>query len=132
MPLYEYRCEECEAQTEILQRMDDPPAEVCPKCGGSLKKLISAPAFQFKGSGWYVTDYARAGTSEDGAKAEGAAEKDGAGADTASDKSDKGSGKAPDKDATSSTSSASKDSSGSQSSSSKGSDAKPSAAGAPS
>lgn len=64
MPLYEYRCEACGSLSELLQRIADPPAEVCPDCGGKLRKLISAPAFQFKGSGWYVTDYARGGEKE--------------------------------------------------------------------
>lgn len=68
MPIYEYQCEECERQTEALQRVDEPPLAECPHCGGTLRKLISAPAFQFKGSGWYVTDYA--GKSGGGEKAE--------------------------------------------------------------
>lgn len=65
MPIYEYRCEDCGELTEMLQRFDDPPLETCPECGGSVKKLISAPAFQFKGSGWYVTDYARSSADGD-------------------------------------------------------------------
>ncbi len=59
MPIYEYSCGACNRTTEQLQRLDEPPLASCPHCGGELKKLISAPAFQFKGSGWYVTDYAR-------------------------------------------------------------------------
>ncbi|MCB1032750.1 MAG: zinc ribbon domain-containing protein, partial [Acidobacteria bacterium] len=58
MPLYEYECQDCGARTEELQRFDDPPLTTCPACGGRLSKLVSAPAFQFKGSGWYITDYA--------------------------------------------------------------------------
>jgi putative FmdB family regulatory protein len=58
MPLYEYECLNCGKRTEILQRFDDAPLAACPKCGGEVKKLLSAPAVQFKGSGWYVTDYA--------------------------------------------------------------------------
>jgi putative FmdB family regulatory protein len=58
MPIYEYQCEECDQRTEAIQRLDEPPLEQCPHCGGKLRKLMSAPAFQFKGSGWYVTDYA--------------------------------------------------------------------------
>ena len=58
MPIYEYQCEECEQRTEAIQRLDEPPLELCPHCGGRLRKLMSAPAFQFKGTGWYVTDYA--------------------------------------------------------------------------
>jgi putative FmdB family regulatory protein len=57
MPLYEYLCEACGDRSEILQRMSDPPATHCPKCGGAVKKLHSAPAIQFKGSGFYKTDY---------------------------------------------------------------------------
>jgi len=59
MPIYEYQCLECLERTEVMQRVSDAPLTTCEKCGGSLKKLISAPAFQFKGGGWYVTDYAR-------------------------------------------------------------------------
>lgn len=59
MPLYEYECSECGHLTEVLQRMSDPPLVQCPKCEGVVRKVLSAPAFQFKGTGWYVTDYAR-------------------------------------------------------------------------
>jgi len=58
MPIYEYECLQCGKRTELLQRMNDAPLAACPQCGGKVKKLISSPAFQFKGSGWYVTDYA--------------------------------------------------------------------------
>jgi len=58
MPIYEYECHSCGKRTEVLQRMDEAPLAACPQCGGEVKKLISAPAVQFKGSGWYVTDYA--------------------------------------------------------------------------
>lgn len=64
MPIYEYQCLRCEKKTEVLQRFEDPPLAACPDCGGEVKKLISSPAFQFKGSGWYVTDYARKGGGE--------------------------------------------------------------------
>lgn len=57
MPLYEYQCLNCGKRTEVLQRLADAPLATCPECGGEVKKLISSPAFQFKGSGWYVTDY---------------------------------------------------------------------------
>jgi putative FmdB family regulatory protein len=59
MPLYEYQCDKCGRRFEIIQKMSDPLVEKCPTCGGPVHKLQSAPAFQFKGSGWYVTDYAR-------------------------------------------------------------------------
>ena len=58
MPLYEYQCKKCHSLTERIQKFSDPPLAVCPHCGGELEQLISAPAVQFKGSGWYVTDYA--------------------------------------------------------------------------
>ena len=61
MPIYEYQCLSCGKRTELLQRMADPPLATCPECGGEVKKLVSAPAVQFKGSGWYVTDYAGKG-----------------------------------------------------------------------
>ncbi len=59
MPLYEYQCEKCGHRFEKIQRMSDPPPDACPVCGGAVHKMQSAPAFQFKGSGWYITDYAR-------------------------------------------------------------------------
>lgn len=69
MPLYEYRCLSCHERFEVMQRVNDQPLAVCRDCGGRLEKLFSAPALQFKGTGWYVTDYA-AGAK---AKAESAA-----------------------------------------------------------
>ena len=65
MPLYEYRCDACGHQFEVIQKFSDEPIAICPKCGsGPVAKLLSSPAFQFKGTGWYITDYARKGTSE--------------------------------------------------------------------
>ena len=58
MPLYEYECTNCKERVEIIQRVSDPPYSHCPKCGAEMKKLISSPAIQFKGSGFYKTDYA--------------------------------------------------------------------------
>lgn len=59
MPLYEYRCERCGKKTEVIQSFREKPLKICPHCGKpGLKKLFSAPAIQFKGTGWYVTDYA--------------------------------------------------------------------------
>ncbi len=58
MPLYEYQCVSCGKSCEILQKMREEPATVCPECGkASLKRKVSAPRFQLKGSGWYVTDF---------------------------------------------------------------------------
>lgn len=59
MPLYEYQCQECGESLEAIQKFSDPPYTICPQCGGALKKLVSAPAIQFKGSGFYITDYAK-------------------------------------------------------------------------
>ncbi len=58
MPLYEYKCTKCGSVFEILQKFNDPPLKNCIHCQGSVKKLLSPPALQFKGNGWYVTDYA--------------------------------------------------------------------------
>ena len=72
MPLYEYRCESCAHLFEVIRKFSDPPLDVCPKCGGGpVAKLLSSPAFQFKGSGWYITDYARKGQGKDGEAAGG-------------------------------------------------------------
>lgn len=59
MPLYEYECDACSQRFELIQKFSDAPMETCPSCGGPVHKMQSAPAFQFKGTGWYVTDYAR-------------------------------------------------------------------------
>ena len=71
MPIYEYRCEHC-GDFEEMQRITDPPLARCPKCRRKVKRLISSTSFQLKGSGWYVTDYARAGAGNGGKKGEGA------------------------------------------------------------
>jgi putative FmdB family regulatory protein len=62
MPLYEYQCDACAHRFEVIQQYKDAPIDVCPKCGGTVKKLLSSPAIQFKGSGFYITDYARKGS----------------------------------------------------------------------
>jgi putative FmdB family regulatory protein len=59
MPLYEYQCKKCGHLFEKIQKFSDKPVKKCPECGGPVEQTISAPAVQFKGSGWYVTDYAR-------------------------------------------------------------------------
>src|SRR5215813_4762989 len=64
MPLYEYQCKKCGHRFEKIQKFSDKPLKKCPECGGPVEQVISAPAVQFKGSGWYVTDYAKkSGTS---------------------------------------------------------------------
>lgn len=68
MPLYEYQCKKCQKVFEIIQKFSDQELSECDDCGGELERLLSAPAIQFKGSGWYITDYARKGAnSSDGA-----------------------------------------------------------------
>lgn len=63
MPLYEYKCDNCGEVFEVMQKFSDKELAVHEKCGGTVHRLLSAPAFQFKGSGWYATDYAKSGAS---------------------------------------------------------------------
>jgi putative FmdB family regulatory protein len=66
MPLYEYQCEACGQRFEVIQKFSDPPPDACRKCGkGPVQRLLSSPAIQFKGTGWYITDYAQKGKSGD-------------------------------------------------------------------
>ena len=65
MPLYEYQCDECEHRFEVIQKFSDDLVSICPKCEGRVRKLVSSPAIQFKGTGWYVTDYARKPSGEE-------------------------------------------------------------------
>jgi putative FmdB family regulatory protein len=97
MPIYEYQCLTCGKRSELLQRMGDPPMAACPECGGAVKKLISSPAVQFKGSGWYVTDYGgKKGGPGGGGKSEGSGKGEGGGeskaAETSSSSSSESSG----------------------------------------
>ena len=82
MPLYEYECDNCGRRTEEIQRVGAPPISPCDECGGEMKRLLSAPAFKFKGTGWYVTDYAK---------------KRGSGGETKPDKSESKSSETPKK-----------------------------------
>jgi putative FmdB family regulatory protein len=67
MPLYEYQCKKCKHRFEKIQSFSDKPIKKCPECGGAVEKLLSAPAIQFKGTGWYVNDYAKkSGSASDG------------------------------------------------------------------
>ncbi len=86
MPLYEYQCDACGHRFEHIQKFSDPLLTVCPECGDAIRKLVSSPAIQFKGTGWYVTDYAKKGT---GNTAASEAEKSSDGKDAKSDKTDK-------------------------------------------
>jgi putative FmdB family regulatory protein len=108
MPLYEYECESCAHRFEVIQKFSDAPISVCPKCGGAVQKLLSSPAIQFKGSGFYLTDYGRgtgsksesantkAGKADSGATSSGgdsAAKSDSGSADTKSSASETSSAK---------------------------------------
>lgn len=64
MPIYEYECLDNKHRFEIIQKFSDPPVSHCTVCGGVVQRVMSAPAIQFKGSGWYITDYARKGRSD--------------------------------------------------------------------
>jgi len=116
LPLYEYHCPK-DGTFELVRKFSDPPLEACPTCAGPIEKLVSAPAIQFKGTGWYITDYARKSTggeaagNKDVGKKDGTTDKGGSGASEAS----KG---------TSSASSSSSSDDGKTSTSSSGSDKK--------
>jgi putative FmdB family regulatory protein len=101
VPLYEYQCKKCKHRFEKIQKFSDPPVRKCPECGGGVEKLLSMPAVQFKGTGWYVTDYARksgASNSSDSSATSSSSDgaKDGSGS---SSKSDKAETKKPEKKA---------------------------------
>jgi putative FmdB family regulatory protein len=70
LPLYEYECKKCGKRVEKIQKFSDPPITKCERCGGELERLVSSPAIQFKGSGWYITDYARKSSSATNPSAE--------------------------------------------------------------
>ena len=80
MPLYEYECDACGRRFEKIQKFSDPLEDTCPKCGGHVHKLMSSPAIQFKGSGFYITDYPKGDTGSapksDGGKSDKAAKAD--------------------------------------------------------
>jgi putative FmdB family regulatory protein len=90
MPLYEFECEDCKARFERIQKFTDANPEVCPTCGkGPIRRLLSSPAIQFKGSGFYITDYAKKSSSEAGSKS--ATEKSGGESKSDSKSGDSGS-----------------------------------------
>ena len=68
MPLYEYECQKCGRRTEKIESVDGPHLRKCPHCGGKVERLVTAPAIQFKGAGWYVTDYAKKSSGGDSEK----------------------------------------------------------------
>jgi putative FmdB family regulatory protein len=73
LPIYEYDCADCGEQVELFQRLNDPPPDACETCGGAMRRMVSAPAFQFKGTGWYVTDYGGRRSSDAGEKSDSTA-----------------------------------------------------------
>ena len=92
MPIYEYECRKCKAHVEILQKVTDKPLTKCRKCGGRMEKQWSSAGFQFKGSGWYVTDYASK-KSESSSEEKKSASTEASDTNTATAKSDKKSAK---------------------------------------
>ncbi len=82
MPLYEYQCTKCQRKTEKIENVSGPHLKRCPHCGGKVERLLAPPAIQFKGSGWYVTDYAgkknSGGDSAPAAKADASESKESA------------------------------------------------------
>jgi putative FmdB family regulatory protein len=74
MPIYEFECKKCKSHLEVFQKISDKPPVKCRKCGGRLERKLSAPAIQFKGSGWYVTDYAAKATKGEKSESESSAE----------------------------------------------------------
>jgi putative FmdB family regulatory protein len=76
MPLYEYECKKCHHRFERIQKFSDPHVKKCPDCGGPIEQVISAPAVQFKGSGWYVTDYAKKTSAASSSNGDSASKKE--------------------------------------------------------
>ncbi len=95
MPLYEYQCESCGVRFEVIQKFTDPAVGTCTKCGGTVRRLLSAPAIQFKGTGWYITDYARKGMTGPDNEKPSASSGGGASADKPAASESKGSTPAP-------------------------------------
>jgi putative FmdB family regulatory protein len=90
MPLYEFECEACKTRFDRIQKYTDPNPEACPTCGkGPIRKMPSSPAIQFKGSGFYITDYAKKSSSEAGSKSGSAASDAGASTSTTADTASK-------------------------------------------
>ena len=94
MPLYEYECAACGHRFEQIRKFSDPPVETCPNCGeAKVQKLVSSPAIQFKGTGWYITDYAKKGSAgtdtKSGAKESGDSKESGESKESATSKESK-------------------------------------------
>jgi putative FmdB family regulatory protein len=99
LPLYEYRCLKCKRHTEKIENLNGPHLKKCPHCGGKMESVITAPAIQFKGSGWYVTDYGKKTSGGDSGKSEKGEKQEKAEKAEKSEKSEKSDSKpAPSKD----------------------------------
>lgn len=83
VPLYEYQCQKCGKRTEKIENVSGPHLKKCPHCGGKVERLIAAPAIQFKGSGWYVTDYAAKSSTKEPGPSSATEKKDGAAGESA-------------------------------------------------
>ena len=108
MPLYEYHCKKC-GRFETLQKFSDGPLAACPTCGKAVERLVSAPAFQFKGTGWYATDYGKSGSDAAESKDSGAKDTDSKSSEGASGSSSKETSTPTSADSKSSTNSPPKD-----------------------
>ena len=89
MPLYEYLCKKCGHRFEKIQKFSDRMVKKCPECGGVVEQVITAPAVQFKGSGWYVTDYAKKGSSSGSSSSSSSSDGDGGGKESKDSKNTK-------------------------------------------
>jgi len=113
MPIYEYRCLDCNHEFERMLKFSDPPLETCPICEGTVQKLISRSTFHLKGDGWYVTDYARKSGNDDKGEAKSTSETSSASSSSDNSKSDSSSSSSKSTDTTTATSPSSSSSSSS-------------------
>jgi putative FmdB family regulatory protein len=134
MPLYEYECDVCAHRFEVIQKFSDPHPSACPKCAGAVTKLMSSPAIQFKGSGFYLTDYGRGGKTDNANAKAGKSESGSSGGGdskssdgTTSEGNASGSKPAPSKSTENTSSASTSSDGGSSTKSDSGSSTKPSA-----
>jgi len=97
VPLYEYKCNKCGKRSERIEKMNGPYLKKCPHCGGSVEQLMSAPAIQFKGSGWYVTDYGKSSSGGGSDKSENSGNSEKGATKPAEKSGDKGTEKSAEK-----------------------------------
>jgi len=88
LPLYEYRCLKCDRHTDKIENLKGPHLKKCPHCGGKVESVLTAPSIQFKGSGWYVTDYGKKSPGSDSAKSEKSEKSDSKPAETSKETKD--------------------------------------------